>query len=222
MRVWHYYCAFLMIALVGVYTPKSSHAVNGQERILMALMEGSMVVYIRHPHAIVGVDLDTSDLNDCSNQRRLTDQGRADSVMIGSAFKNRGIPVGEIYASPFCRTKNAAFIAFGYDKTIVEPGLRSSCKTTMESLHFTRSWLRQRLSTKPTDGKNVVLMGHNCNIRNVLPPDEFPDCARRPEMGDALVFQPKEGGYNLVGCVALPALKAWGGAANQMLSQSAQ
>lgn len=215
-------CATLAIVLIVALAAKPGAAVNGQERILMALMGGGTIVYIRHPQAIVGVDLDTSDLNDCSQQRRLTDQGRADSVMIGDAFKKRGIPVGEVYASPFCRTKNAAFIAFGQERTIIEPGLRSSCETTMESLHLTRSWLRNRLSTAPTDGKNAMLIGHNCNIRNVLPPDEFPDCARRPEMGDALVFQPTGDSFKLVGCVALPTLKAWGGAADKMLSQLQQ
>ena len=212
--------AVIVIALAGILSANSSHAVNGQERILMSLLDGGMVVYIRHPHAIVGIDLDKSDLSDCSQQRRLTDQGRKDSVLIGNAFKKRGIPIGEVYASPFCRTRNAAFIAFGEANTIVEPGLTSSCETTMESLHTTRTWLRQRMSTTPAAGTNVFLMGHNCNLRNVLPPDEFPDCARRPAMGDAIIFRPKTEGYALVGCVPLAALKAWGGAADQMLSQT--
>lgn len=206
---WTLYALALLVAAGFGYDAKAGG--NGQERILMALHGGKTVVYIRHPHAIVGVDTDTKNLDNCETQRRLTAQGRRESVMIADAFRVRGLPVGQVLTSPFCRTRNAAFIGFGENKTVIEPALKSTCKTTTEAMHNSRVWLRERLSTAPDPGGNVLLMGHNCNLQNVLPAGKFPDCARRLQMGDAIVFRPEGEGFSLVGCVPLPTLKAWGG-----------
>jgi phosphohistidine phosphatase SixA len=42
-------------------------------------------------------------LDDCSTQRNLTDAGREDARRVGGTFRTRGIPVGRVLSSPWCR-----------------------------------------------------------------------------------------------------------------------
>lgn len=190
--------------------PKSAFA-DAAEAVQNALRDGGLIVYIRHPEAIVGVDTDLKNLENCQTQRRLTDVGREESGLIGEAFRRQRFPVSAVLTSPFCRTRNAAFIAFGTEQTTLEPNLTSTCKTSMQAVHERRMWLRNLLSERPESG-NLVLMGHNCNIRNVLPPDAFPECARRPRMSDAVIFTPGGNGtFTLFACLAREQLYLWGG-----------
>jgi phosphohistidine phosphatase SixA len=48
-----------------------------------------------------------------ARQRNLTDGGRADARAIGAAIRSLGIPIGEVLASPFCRTRETAELIFG-------------------------------------------------------------------------------------------------------------
>ena len=59
---------------------------------------------------------------DCAHQRNLTDGGRADARAIGAAIRSLGIPIGEVLASPFCRTRETAELIFG--RATVSPAVR--------------------------------------------------------------------------------------------------
>ena len=50
---------------------------------------------------------------DCATQRNLTDKGRAEARALGEHVKRLKIPIGEVLASPFCRTMETARLAFG-------------------------------------------------------------------------------------------------------------
>jgi broad specificity phosphatase PhoE len=50
---------------------------------------------------------------DCAQQRNLTQAGRAEARAIGEAIAALRIPVGEVLASPFCRTMETARLMFG-------------------------------------------------------------------------------------------------------------
>ncbi len=55
----------------------------------------------------------TSSYEDCANQRNLTDKGRDEARAIAAHLKRLRIPIGKVYASPFCRTVETAMLAFG-------------------------------------------------------------------------------------------------------------
>src|SRR5258706_9621035 len=109
---------FAAIALSALGQERSSapdprHALEGAA-LVTALRAGGLTLYVRHG----ATDLSQSDrqgdrYEDCSKQRNLTDAGRTQAVAIGAAIRALGLPVGEVLASPFCRTMETARLAFG-------------------------------------------------------------------------------------------------------------
>jgi hypothetical protein len=88
-------------------------SVSGPE-LLLELRKGGYVIYFRHTATDFSRD-DTRSRSDddCDNQRPLTDRGRAEARDIGAAFRELKIPVGQVLASPRCRTMETAMLAFG-------------------------------------------------------------------------------------------------------------
>ena len=71
------------------------------------------VVVLRHSYAPGGFDPPDARLDDCSTQRNLDDNGRAQARRIGEAFRRQGIAVGAVLSSPRCRCLDTARLAFG-------------------------------------------------------------------------------------------------------------
>ncbi len=82
--------------------------------IVQKLREGGYVLYIRHAATDFSQnDARMTSYEDCASQRNLTDQGREEARRIGAQVKRLGIPIGEVLASPYCRTMETARLAFG-------------------------------------------------------------------------------------------------------------
>jgi hypothetical protein len=82
--------------------------------LVSELRKGGYVLYFRH----AATDFSQSDAKsrgptDCANQRNLTEKGRDEARAIGRAFAELGIPVGQVLASPMCRTDETAKLIFG-------------------------------------------------------------------------------------------------------------
>ena len=129
----------------------------------------------------------TRDLRDCSRQRNLSSDGRRQSRRIGDALRRLAIPVGRVLASPYCRTRDTARLAFG----------RFSSSTALLSDRFfgTRAArerqparLRRLLAAKPGRGTNTVLVSHNFAI------DDAAGVSLAE--GEAAVVMPGGGGRN--------------------------
>src|SRR5919106_1343618 len=105
----------------------------------------------------------TGDLRDCSRQRNLNAEGRRQARAIGRAFSRLAIPVGRVLASPFCRTRDTARLAFG----------RARSSSALLSARFIANRtarrrqparLRRLLARKPRRGTNTALISHNFAI----------------------------------------------------------
>jgi len=82
--------------------------------LVTALRGGGYVLYLRHTSTDFGEnDERMTDYADCKNQRNLTDAGRAEARDIGAALRELQIPIGEVLASPFCRTMETGRLVFG-------------------------------------------------------------------------------------------------------------
>ncbi|MGG5890306.1 histidine phosphatase family protein [Falsiroseomonas sp. HC035] len=75
------------------------------------LREGGIVLF-RHALAPGGGDPPGMRLGDCATQRNLSPEGRAQAARIGQAFRERGIVVGAVLASGWCRALETADLAF--------------------------------------------------------------------------------------------------------------
>ncbi len=82
--------------------------------LLTALRGGGYILYFRHTSTDFGQnDERMTGYEDCARQRNLTDAGRAEARAIGSALRELDIPIGDVLASPFCRTMETARLMFG-------------------------------------------------------------------------------------------------------------
>jgi phosphohistidine phosphatase SixA len=104
----------------------------------------------------------TGDLRDCSRQRNLNVEGRRQARAIGRAFRELGIPVGRVLASPFCRTRDTARLAFG--RLRPSPALLSADYFAGDATERQRGGLRRLLAMRPREGTNTVLVSHEAAI----------------------------------------------------------
>jgi hypothetical protein len=118
--------------------------------IVSKLREGGYVLYFRHASTDFSKnDQDMKSYEDCASQRNLTDKGRDEARAIGTHIKRLGIPIGEVYASPFCRTMETARLAFG--RATATQDVRGGPADPKRY-----DPLRKLLGTKPSKGNAVV------------------------------------------------------------------
>lgn len=153
------------------------------------LRDGGHTIVFRHAATDSGVDM-TDDLDDCSRQRNLDAEGRAQSRAIGEAFRRLDIQAGRVLASPFCRTRDTARLAFGR--------VRTSRRLLAEEFFASPAEARRRglprvLARRPRSGTNDVLVTHGSAI----------DAATgvNPDEGGTVVVAPRRRapGYAVVG-----------------------
>jgi virginiamycin B lyase len=133
----------------------------------------------------------TRDLRDCSRQRNLTAEGRRDARSIGHAFRRLRIPVGRVLASPFCRTRETATLAFG--RAVPSRALLSAEFFEGEPPGERQpARLRQVLASPPGRATNTILVSHNFAIEDAS--------GESLAEGEALIVRPGRGrrGFELV------------------------
>ncbi len=82
------------------------------------------VVLMRHAEAPGTLDPPGYRLDDCTTQRNLDANGRAQATRIGAAFSSRGIVFTRVLTSAWCRCKETAHLVTGVDATVF-PALNS-------------------------------------------------------------------------------------------------
>jgi phosphohistidine phosphatase SixA len=188
-------CSFLLAGCGGTTEPETEEP--GQpaeapaapqwespEGTMEALREGGYVIYVRHAKTDLSQsDADTSDLEDCEQQRNLTEEGREQAREIGAAFRAWEVPVGRVLASPYCRTMDTARIAFETAEADPELVNLSDDAGRGELIEH----LTDQLSEPPPEGENLVIVGHESNLREAT--------GVSFDEGGAAVFEPLEDGY---------------------------
>ena len=76
------------------------------------LKDGGKLIFIRHAYAPGSGDPANFNLNDCSTQRNLSDEGRNQAKLIGEFFIKNKIEIDKVLSSEWCRCKETAKIAF--------------------------------------------------------------------------------------------------------------
>lgn len=152
-----YYTLALLIALV---TPSAWAA---DDPLWQALREPNTVVLLRHAHADGGNAMMRDTTGRCHNERRLTKTGRAQARAIGKAFKLHKL-APRAFASPFCRTRETAQLAFG--KFGVIDLLAEIASADAAGRDRFESGLRE-LVARERGAKPLVLVTHQPNIELV-------------------------------------------------------
>ena len=161
----------------------SPAAADDGDALWTLLKGGGQVVVIRH----ASTDPATGDppgfrLDDCATQRNLSAAGREEARRIGAAFRARGIPVGRVLSSRWCRCLETARLAFG----TVEPW------PSLDSFFGDRSREPQQTQAVRTlagdrpQARNLILVTHGFNIRALI--------GILPAPGEMVVLTPQGNG----------------------------
>lgn len=150
-------------------------------RLLQALRGGGFVIYFRH----TATDFSKRDeamagFDDCANQRLLSEQGRRDARLIGQQIAALKVPVGDVFASPMCRTMEHARLSFGAGVPKPAPAMREGAEDEFPGL-------RRMLGAPVTPRTNRWLVGHGNPFRAVAGPPHLAE-------GEAAVLRPDGGG----------------------------
>ena len=136
-------------------------------RLWAQLRHGGNVLLMRHASTGTGAgDPAGFKLDDCSTQRNLSDAGRDEARRIGERLKRERVPVAQVLASPWCRCRDTAMLAFGRAEDWAP--LSSVFDLPDRDREYTER-VKKRVGTYSSrDLKgNVVMVTHNVNIASL-------------------------------------------------------
>jgi phosphohistidine phosphatase SixA len=182
-----------LLFLITLLLPFS--AAQAEEAAWNLLKEDGAIVLFRHANAPGTGDPANFVLGDCSTQRNLDERGRTQSRAIGEAFRQRGIAVGRVLSSQWCRTLETAELAFpGQVKE--EPGFNSFFGDRSSEPQATAR-AREVLSLWSGPGVLVVVT-HQVNIQALT--------GVAPRSGEGIVVSPGPDGLAVRGRLPPPAV----------------
>lgn len=83
------------------------------DQVPAMLRRGGVVAAFRHAQAPGTFDPPGFKLEDCSTQRNLDDNGRAQARRLGEWFRQQSLQPSVVRSSPWCRCMDTATLAFG-------------------------------------------------------------------------------------------------------------
>ena len=149
------FAALLAFALMA----STAHA---DDALWAQLAKGGNLILMRHGLTSPGVgDPPGFKLADCTTQRNLIDEGRAEAKRAGAAVKARNVPVKEVRTSPWCRCVETARIAFATEPVV--DTMLSNLFTDPQNREAQVAAFRRFAATRPAGG-NIVLVTHGATI----------------------------------------------------------
>jgi len=183
LRFFLVVCATALLATTATAAEPPQVALAGPA-LLAALRDGGLIIYIRHTSTDFGQNDDQmTGYEDCARQRNLTDRGRAEARLVGEAIKRLAIPIGDVLASPFCRTQETARLIFG--RATAAPAVRGGPARTESPERYAE--LRKLLSTPPPVGVDLAIVSHGNPFAAVTGSAYLAE-------GEAAVIRPLDGG----------------------------
>ena len=134
--------------------------------LINQLEEGGKLIFIRHAYAPGNGDPEDFNLNDCSTQRNLSEEGRKQSERIGEFFIKNKIEINKVLSSEWCRCKETAKIAFKNFST-------NSFLNSFYNSKFSKNKSKQIIAFNDyiknlESKKNLILVTHYVFIAEVL------------------------------------------------------
>jgi phosphohistidine phosphatase SixA len=168
-------------------SPDPAHALEGAA-LVQALRAGGLTLYFRH----TATDFSQDDramqgYEACATQRNLSEAGRAQAREIGEAIRALGLPVGEVIASPFCRTMETGRLMFGR----AEPSTVVRGYEGMNPAQADYTRLAALLATPPAAGTLRMITSHGNPFRAIAGPPHLDE-------GEAAVLRPAGAGFVVV------------------------
>lgn len=167
--------------------PDPAHALSGHA-LMDALRKGGYTLYFRHTSTDFSkLDGAMKNYSDCANQRMLADKGRDEARSIGKAITKLKIPVGQVLASPYCRTMETATLMFGR---------ATGANEIREEAGNNYAGLKRLLSQPVAPTANRMIVGHGTPFRAIAGPPHLSE-------GEAVVLKKLGDNYVVVARVTL-------------------
>ncbi len=182
--------------LVGLLTMSAhlgnvAHAAD-PSKLLAALKSGGHVLLLRHAQTVSGIgDPPQFKLNDCSTQRNLSVEGRAQAERGAASLRGAGITFSRVLTSQWCRCRDTA-AAFSnapedftplnsfFENRGTEPKQTREVRARVKNVQVRETWL---------------LVTHQVNISALT--------GVTPSMGEGVVVRVANGEWKVLGSLAL-------------------
>jgi phosphohistidine phosphatase SixA len=169
--------AWLAALALGVLVTCQA-AIAAESFPIERLNEGGYVVMLRHATAPGGGDPDNFRLGDCTTQRNLSEEGRAQARRLGERLRAGGIVSADVYSSQWCRCLDtAALLDLGPVEQL--PALNSFFSRPADRGPNLQA-LRRFLADLPEHGPPVILVTHQVTISAIA--------GRNAASGEAIVL----------------------------------
>ena len=146
------------LAAVSVFSANTTQAQDAWSE----LVQPNTIVLFRHGTAPGIGDPPGFKLDDCPTQRNLDDKGRGEARKLGEQFRSRGIKVGAVLTSQWCRARDTAQFAFG-DVAKDAPAFNSSFLASDQISAAQTAQARAVLTSWHGSGA-LVVVSHQINI----------------------------------------------------------
>ncbi len=149
------------------------------------------VVLLRHAQTVPGTgDPPGFQLDDCTTQRNLSEEGREQAIRIGKAFRDRNIPINQILSSQYCRCLDTARL-LNLGEVNPSPMLNSIFEDRTTATQQNEQVRQQIFNHRNTSGV-IVMVSHFANIGEIS--------GISPESGEAVVMRiNQQGDLEVVG-----------------------
>ena len=152
---------FIVFLLIIFSTP-----INSQEQLINLLKDGNKLIFIRHAYAPGSGDPFNFDLDDCSTQRNLNQEGINKKKKIGQLFSKNKVQIDKVLSSEWCRCKDTAEFAFNKYTTF-------NALNSFYAPRFEKNKDKQVIDLKNyilnwNSKKNLVLVTHFVVISEIL------------------------------------------------------
>jgi phosphohistidine phosphatase SixA len=132
-----------------------------------ALRTGGVVLALRHALAPGTYDPPGFKLGDCSTQRNLSDEGRAQARRLGAALAAQQLKPARVRSSPWCRCQETARLAFGAAEDWAALGSPRASDSGRNAAHLLA--LRQALAEATARaGRFEVWVTHNFVLADLV------------------------------------------------------
>jgi len=156
---------FFIIIFISLTTPIKADL---YKNLINQLEDGGKLIFIRHAYAPGNGDPAGFNLNDCSTQRNLSDDGRKQAQRIGEFFTKNKIEIDKVLSSEWCRCKETAKIAFkDYTTKSFLNSFYSSkfAKNKDKQVKALKEYIK---NYKNNNNENLVLVTHYVLISEIL------------------------------------------------------
>ena len=162
---------FKVSIVIGLITCLFTQSANANELAIWDKLKTNnakgYVLLLRHALAPGSGDPANFKLNDCSTQRNLSEQGRADAKDIGIWLKSKQVKIHRVESSRWCRAEETAkLMAIGNVR--INKNLDSLFRAADPVKHPQTAAIRKQIVNHRNQDGLLVMVGHFINIGAIV------------------------------------------------------